>query len=64
MIDWQKIMRDLSATYSLGELSKLAEISTTALSDIRCGRSKQPTGYSAVRLHQLHSELKQTDKAA
>lgn len=57
-------MRDLSATYTLGELSKLADISTQALSDIRCGRSKEPRGYSAVKLHQLHTAIKTTSKVA
>lgn len=44
-----------SAGWSLTELAKTIGMSPQALSDIKQGRSNEPRGMAAVRLHSLHS---------
>jgi plasmid maintenance system antidote protein VapI len=56
MNDWADKIRVLElAGWSLTELGKSIELSPQALSDIKQGRTKAPTGMAAVRLHNLYS---------
>jgi transcriptional regulator with XRE-family HTH domain len=44
-----------SAGWSLTELAKTIGLSVQSLSDVKQGRSKEPRGMAAVRLHSLHA---------
>ncbi len=45
-----------SLGWSLTGLGKAIGLSPQAVSDIKQGRTKAPSGMAAVRLHQLHEE--------
>lgn len=46
-----------SAGWSLTGLAREVGISPQALSDVKQGRTSEPRGMAAVRLHALHSAL-------
>lgn len=55
---WAQKIADLEAAgWSLTGIGRHIELSPQSLSDIKQGRSKEPRGMAAVRLHALHSEL-------
>lgn len=52
---WAEKIADLEAIgWSLTGIGQAIELSPQSLSDIKQGRSKEPRGMAAVRLHQLH----------
>lgn len=60
MDNWAEKIRALEAAgWSLTKIGESIELSPQALSDIKQGRSKAPTGMSAVRLHGLYLALGQ-----
>ena len=55
MSTWASKVSDLEAQgWSLTALGKAIGLSPQAISDIKQGRTKAPSGMAAVRLHQLH----------
>jgi len=56
MKTWSERIADLQSDgWSLTEIASAMGCSPQALSDIKQGRTKEPTGMSAVRLHNLHA---------
>jgi len=56
MKPWSERIADLQrAGWSLTALASVIGCSPQALSDIKQGRSQEPRGMAAVRLHNLHS---------
>lgn len=56
MDNWADKIRALEAAgWTLADLAKAIELSPQSLSDIKCGRTKAPTGMAAVKLHNLYS---------
>lgn len=56
MSTWSEKIRSLEARgWSLAGLSREVLLSSQSLSDIKQGRTKEPTGMAAVRLHNLYS---------
>lgn len=54
-MNWAAAVSELeSAGWSLTALGKAIGLSPQALSDIKQGRTKAPSGMAAVRLHQIH----------
>lgn len=54
MDNWSSKIAGLQALgWSLKELGQAVGISAQALSDIKQGRTKSPSGMAAVRLHEL-----------
>jgi len=45
------------AGWSLTKIGDTIELSPQSLSDIKQGRSKEPRGMAAVRLHELHARV-------
>lgn len=65
MDNWSDMIRSLEASgWSLAELGKAIELSPQALSDLKQGRSKAPTGMAAVKLHHLAATRSAPDQAA
>lgn len=60
----QRVIALEAAGWSLTRLSKELGISQQALSDIKQGRTIEPRGMAAVRLHSLHEELAKAEPAA
>lgn len=55
MTSWACIVSDLEALgWSLTGLGNAIGLSPQAVSDIKQGRTKAPTGMAAVKLHALH----------
>jgi len=55
---WAQKIADLEAAgWSLTGIGQHIELSPQSLSDIKQGRSKEPRGMAAVRLHALHGQL-------
>lgn len=53
---WAQRIKDLEARgWSLADLGKAVGKSAQAVSDIKQGRTKEPGGMAAVKLHHLHS---------
>lgn len=53
---WADRIRALEARgWSLTEIGRAIEKSPQAVSDIKQGRTREPGGMAAVRLHQLHA---------
>jgi hypothetical protein len=62
MTTWaDKIAALESAGWSLTGLGKAIVLSPQSLSDIKQGRTREPTGMAAVRLHQMF--VKETKRA-
>ena len=58
MSTWAAIVSDLEGQgWSLTGLGKAIGLSPQAVSDIKQGRTKAPSGMAAVRLHDLHQRL-------
>jgi len=56
-INWQQRITDLEASgHKLAALAKRVGLSAQALSDIKAGRTTEPKGMAAVRLHDLHTK--------
>lgn len=56
MKNWADIVSDLEARgWSLTGLGRAIGLSPQAVSDIKQGRTKAPSGMAAVKLHDLHS---------
>ena len=56
MTNWAGIVSDLETLgWSLTGLGRAIGLSPQAVSDIKQGRTKAPSGMAAVRLHDLHS---------
>lgn len=55
---WAERIADLEAAgWSLTQIGKDIELSPQSLSDIKQGRSKEPRGMAAVKLHALHARV-------
>lgn len=55
--NWQQRITDLeSLGQTLAKLSRQVGLSAQALSDIKTGRTAEPKGMAAVRLHSLHAK--------
>lgn len=55
---WAQKIADLEAAgWSLTGIGQHIELSPQSLSDIKQGRSKEPRGMAAVRLHALHGQI-------
>ncbi len=55
MTNWAGIVSDLETIgWSLTGLGKAIGLSPQAVSDIKQGRTKAPSGMAAVKLHELH----------
>lgn len=62
---WAQKIADLEAAgWSLTGIGQEIELSPQSLSDIKQGRSKEPRGMAAVRLHALHARLTDQREAA
>lgn len=56
MTNWAGIVSDLETLgWSLTGLGRAIGLSPQAVSDIKQGRTKAPSGMAAVKLHDLHS---------
>lgn len=56
MMNWAGIVSDLETLgWSLTGLGRAIGLSPQAVSDIKQGRTKAPSGMAAVRLHDLHA---------
>lgn len=56
MTNWADIVSDMETRgWSLTGLGRAIELSPQAVSDIKQGRTKAPSGMAAVKLHQLHA---------
>jgi len=65
MENWSKKVTDLeSLGWSLTALAKEIGLSVQALSDVKHGRSKSPSGMAAVRLHAIHVEQRSPNQEA
>ena len=65
MTTWPQRIEQLEAAgWSLTRISAEIELSPQALSDVKQGRSKEPRGMAAVRLHELHARECEAKKAA
>lgn len=63
MLDWSQCIKALEANgWTLTNLAREVGISVSGLSDIKQGRSSEPRGMVAVKLHDLYAAL--GDKAA
>lgn len=57
MSTWTSIISDLEARrWSLTAIGRAIGLSPQAVSDIKQGRTKAPSGMAAVRLHDLHTQ--------
>lgn len=55
-MNWASIISDLEKVgWSLTALGRAIGLSPQAVSDIKQGRTKAPSGMAAVRLHQIHA---------
>ena len=55
MTNWARIVSDLETLgWSLTGLGRAIGLSPQAVSDIKQGRTKAPSGMAAVKLHDLH----------
>ncbi|MBD9368836.1 helix-turn-helix transcriptional regulator [Xanthomonas sp. XNM01] len=64
-MNWASLVSDLEkAGWSLTALGRAIGLSPQAVSDIKQGRTKAPSGMAAVRLHQIHErgELPPSDR--
>ncbi len=53
---WADRIRELEALgWSLAAIGRAIELSPQSLSDIKQGRTREPGGMAAVKLHHLHS---------
>lgn len=58
MSTWAGIVTDLEQHgWSLTALGKAIGLSPQAVSDIKQGRTKAPSGMAAVRLHEIHQRV-------
>jgi hypothetical protein len=58
MTTWsQRVIELEAAGRSITAIAAEVGMSQQALSDVKAGRSKEPRGMAAVRLHALHSAL-------
>ena len=65
MDDWKAKIRALEAAgWSLTGLGEAIALSPQALSDIKQGRTRAPTGMAAVKLHNLYSTSTKPSEAA
>lgn len=63
-MNWASVVSDLEQKgWSLTALGRAIGLSPQAVSDIKQGRTKAPSGMAAVRLHQIH-ERGETPPAA
>lgn len=65
METWSKRVIELeSIGWSLTALAKEIGLSVQALSDVKHGRSKAPSGMAAVKLHAIHAERRGPNQEA
>jgi lambda repressor-like predicted transcriptional regulator len=65
MKTWQDRIAELEASgMSLTDIGHEIKLSPQSLSDIKQGRSKEPRGMAAVKLHALHERLCGGDQSA
>jgi len=65
MKTWAERITELeSAGRSLTEIAADIGMSQSALSEVKQGRSKEPRGMAAVRLHELHARVCEAGKKA
>ncbi|WP_298580532.1 helix-turn-helix transcriptional regulator [uncultured Luteimonas sp.] len=58
MDNWAAKVSDLEGQgWSLTALGKAIGLSPQAVSDIKQGRTKAPSGMAAVRLHEIHQRI-------
>lgn len=58
MHDWSDRIKALEdAGWSLTRIGAEVGLSTSSVSDLKRGDSKEPRGMAAVRLHDLHSRV-------
>lgn len=53
----ERIIELETAGWSLTDIAKEVEASQQAMSELKQGRSKEPRGMTAVRLHELHQRI-------
>lgn len=56
-IDWSRIISDLLESWTVQQAADKCGLSASAVYDIGSGRTKEPRGTAAVRLHDLHKQL-------
>lgn len=62
---WADKVRTLEAAgYSLTSIAELCGLTLQAVSDIKYGRSIEPKGMAAVKLHKLHTQNKRRNANA
>lgn len=56
-IDWSRIISDLLESWAVQQVADRCGLSASAVYDIGSGRTREPRGMAAVRLHELHKQL-------
>jgi hypothetical protein len=56
-IDWSRIISDLLESWTVQQVADRCGLSASAVYDIGSGRTREPRGMAAVRLHELHKKL-------
>lgn len=56
-IDWSRIISDLLESWTVQQVADRCGLSASAVYDIGSGRTREPRGMAAVRLHELHKQL-------
>ncbi len=65
MTNWAGIVSDMETLgWSLTGLGRAIDLSPQAVSDIKQGRTKAPSGMAAVKLHDLHARKALPDVGA
>jgi len=58
MSEWSSKIRELESTgMTLVDIGRAIGLSTSSVSDIKRGASKEPRGMAAVRLFDLHKKI-------
>jgi transcriptional regulator with XRE-family HTH domain len=65
MNDWSARIKQLEeAGWSLTQIASDVGLSVSSISDLKNGRSDQPRGMAAVKLHALHERVCPVDQKA
>lgn len=55
---WSQVICDLEDEgYSVGEIATMIKLSPGSVSDLKCGRTKEPRGEAAVLLFKQHERM-------
>lgn len=55
---WAQIICDLEEEgYSVGDIASMVKLAPGSVSDIKCGRTKEPRGEAAVLLYKQHERM-------